>query len=135
METLTGDRVIINVVTLVAASMVEEIRLAIMALHFSGGGSRCRMMEIGVHSRRRGHVGGRGHSWRCTWQQFLGVTYGRENEKKKQTGRREIHLDMRSRRASSTVSSRRIGRARNALETVDHLAWGKVFVTPKNRVP
>ena len=82
METLTGDRVIINVVTLVAASMVEEIRLAIMALHFSGGGSRCRIMEIGVHSRRRGHVGGRGHSWRCTWQQFLGVTYGRENEKK-----------------------------------------------------
>lgn len=95
-----GDRVIINVVTLVAASIVEEIRLAIMALHFSGGGSRCRMMEIGVHSRRRGHVGGRGHSWRCT-------------------GRREIHLDMRSRRASSTVSSRRVGRACNALETVD----------------
>ena len=110
---------IINVVTLVAASIVEEIRLAIMALHFSGGGSRCRMMEIGVHSRQRGHVGGRGHSWRCTWQQFLGATYGRENEKKKQTGRREIHLDMRSRRASSTVSSRRVGRACNALETVD----------------
>lgn len=40
METLTGDRVIINVVTLVAAPMVEEIRLAIMALRFSGGGSR-----------------------------------------------------------------------------------------------
>jgi len=49
-EMLTGDQVIIDVVTLVAAALVEEERSALTAVHLSSGGSWGRMVAIGVRS-------------------------------------------------------------------------------------